>query len=48
MNPSLFKKISKKDPLIKVDAEVEIGDVIAYYRDYEIGVSPYYAFRLVE
>ncbi len=40
-------KISIKDPMVKNVKNLCVNDVIATYRDYELNVSPYYAFRIV-
>ena len=43
---SHMPKILTKDPLIR-NHNLEKGDVVAILRDYEIGVTPYYYYRVV-
>lgn len=43
---SLMPRINSRDPQIK-DLKIQVGSVIATYRDYELNVTPYYAFRVV-
>lgn len=42
-----FAKINKKDPLIRSNNFLKVGDLIAIYRDYQYKVTPYYALRIV-
>ena len=47
LNNKKFQTIKRTDELIKSNSRIEMGDIIAYYRDYELNVSPYYNFRIV-
>lgn len=44
---STYPQIGRKDPLIKLNKKLDVGDVVAIYRDYEVKVSPYYFLRVV-
>ena len=42
-----YAEIKSRDPMVKSNKKLCIGDVIAIYRDYELKVSPYYFMRKV-